>query len=55
MQKIHLKENGVCFLLASTLTPNNWKKEAKKQKLKIKKTAEKKLFMEKLFVWEIRL
>ena len=53
--KIHLKENGVCFLLASTLTPNNWKKEAKKQKLKIKKTAEKKLFMEKLFVWEIRL
>ncbi len=53
--KQHLKGNGVCFLLTSTLTPNNWKKEVKKQRLKIKKIGEKKLFMEKLFVWEIRL
>lgn len=52
--KKHLKKNGVCFLLTSNLTYNNWKKEAKKQKLKIKKTGEKKLFMEKIFVWEIK-
>src|SRR3989344_5143367 len=53
--KTHLKEKGVCFLLTSSLTPNSWKKEIKKQKLKIKKVSEKSLFMEKLYVWEIKL
>ncbi len=49
----HLNKKGICFLLTSSLTSNNWKKELIKQKLDIKKIGEKKLFMEKLFVWEI--
>lgn len=52
--KSHLAKKGVCFLLTSSLTPNaRWKAEAKKQKLKIKKLAEKSLFYERLYVWKI--
>lgn len=52
--KSHLTREGVCFLLTSSLTPNaRWKAEAKKQKLKIKKLAEKPIFYEKLYVWKI--
>ncbi|MEK6873543.1 MAG: HemK2/MTQ2 family protein methyltransferase [Nanoarchaeota archaeon] len=53
--KSHLKEKGICFLLTSSLTPNTWKKETKKQKLKIRKVGEKSLFMEKFYVWEITI
>lgn len=53
--KSHLAKKSICFLLTSSLTPNKaWQAEAKKQKLKIKKLAEKPLFCEKLYVWEIR-
>ena len=53
--KSHLAENGICFLLTSSLTPEKtWKEEIKKQKLKLKKLADKKLFFEKLYVWEIK-
>ena len=48
--KKHLKSNGKIFLLTSNLTKKiNW------QNFKKKKIAEKKLFFEKLFVWELRL
>ncbi|MEM3113003.1 MAG: methyltransferase [Candidatus Pacearchaeota archaeon] len=54
--KYHLIEKGVCFLLSSSMTPENrWKAEAKKQNLKVKIIAEKKLFFETLFVWEIKI
>lgn len=53
--KPHLTKNGFCFLLTSSFTPEKaWKDEAKKQNLKIKKIAEKKLFFEKLYVWKVR-
>ena len=52
--KKHLNKNGVCFLLTSSLTPNTWKKEIKKQKLKIKKIKTKNIFFERLYIWEIR-
>lgn len=53
--KSHLITEGICFLLTSSLTPNTqWKKIAKQKSLKIKKLAEKSLFQEKLFVWEIK-
>ena len=53
--KKHLTKNGVCFLLTSSLTPEKkWKNEAEKQKLKLKKVAEQKLFFERLFIWEIK-
>jgi release factor glutamine methyltransferase len=52
----HLSNNGVCFLLTSSLTPESaWKSEAKKQNLKIKLIASKNLFQEKLFIWKIIL
>jgi release factor glutamine methyltransferase len=52
--KKHLTENGICLLLTSSLTPEkNWMAEAGKQKLFVKKIAEKNLFFESLFVWEI--
>jgi len=53
--KIHLLNKGVCFLLTSSLTPEKkWIGKAKKQKLQVKKIAEKKFFFEKLFAWEIK-
>jgi release factor glutamine methyltransferase len=54
--KEHLEKKGVCFLLTSSLTPNkNWIKIAENNALKIKQIAQKKLFQEELFIWEIIL
>ncbi len=53
--KNYLNKKGIVFLLTSSLTPENWKKIAEKQKFKVKKIAEKHLFFEKLFVWIISL
>ncbi len=47
----HLEKNGKALLLTSSLTPKRWKNFL--DKMKIKKLNEKKLFFEKLFVWEI--
>jgi len=53
--KSHLAKDGICFLLTSSLTPEKtWKAEAEKHNLSVKKTAEKNLFFEKLYVWKIR-
>lgn len=53
--KKHLVDEGVCFLLTSSYTPEKtWKLEVKKQKLKVKKIAKKALFYEKLYIWEIK-
>jgi release factor glutamine methyltransferase len=50
----HLTKKGICFLLTSSFTPEKkWKSEAKKLNLLFKKIAEKNLFFEKLFIWEI--
>ena len=52
--KNHLEKEGVCFVLTSSLTPEiKWKKEAREQKLKVKKASDKNLFFEKLYVWAI--
>jgi len=53
--KSYLLPGGICFLLTSSLTPNSWKKEVKKQKLNMKKIKTKNIFFEKLYVWEIRV
>ena len=53
--KYYLTNDGICFLLTSSLTPEKrWKTEAEKH-FKVKKIAEKKLFFEKIYVWEISL
>ena len=50
--KKHLSKSGTCFLLSSSFTPKNWKEIAKKDFI-VRKSGEKKIFYEKLFVWKI--
>jgi len=54
--KKHLTKQGICFLLTSSHTPEKrFKQEVKKQGLKIRKLATKKIFQEKLYVWKIQI
>ena len=50
--KIHLEKNGSIFLLTSSFTP---KIDFKKFNYEAKLIAEKNLFQEKLWVWELKL
>lgn len=50
--KRHLKKEGKIFLLISSLTP---KIDFKKLKYKTRKIANKRLFYEELFVWELNV
>ena len=52
--KNYLVDDGVCFLLTSSLTPEkNWLTEAKTEKLTAKRVVTKNLFQEKLYIWKI--
>ncbi|MBS3100071.1 methyltransferase [Candidatus Pacearchaeota archaeon] len=52
--RFHLSENGIAFILTSSLTPEKrFLSEVKKHDLNFKKIASKNIFFETLFVWKI--